>query len=442
MRKFLLYLWIAGIITGCDPGATTVYYLDSQNGNDSNPGLTPGLPWKSLSRTNEIVLKPGDQVLLKAGSRFSGSLTFKNAGGSLKAPVILGVYGKGKAYIQSFDSAAVIIENAFGFVCRNLVVTGSGRLNSNKTDGLFIKGSRNIEIDSVEASGYLYSGIHVKGGSHIKIAGVYAHDNGFSGIYAESGEPEYGTDGSKFKTMHSVEIGNCKAENNPGCPAITDNHSGSGILIAGVVNGYIHHCEAMNNGWDMPREGNGPVGIWAYMCDSVVIENCFSHDNKTSEHGKDGGGFDFDGGIRYSVMQNNISANNEGAGYGIFQYAGATEWKGNVMRNNTSYNDGVKNSRSGIFMWCDPVAQPMRDFEAYNNTVVTCFEHAVSFEPGDYEGFIFSKNVFLINGNQDGFIFGNFKGARFSQNIYSAFNMPASVEYDTAAVLIPFKNLR
>ena len=40
---------------------------------------------------------------------------------------------------------------------------------------------------------------------------------------------------------------------------------------------------------------------------------CFSHDNKTSPEGLDGGGFDFDGGITNSLMQYNLAMNNEGA---------------------------------------------------------------------------------------------------------------------------------
>ena len=68
-----------------------------------------------------------------------------------------------------------------------------------------------------------------------------------------------------------------------------------------------------------PVKAMVPVGIWAYQSDSITIQYCYSHDNHTSEKGKDGGGFDFDGGTTNSVMQNNFSANNEGAGYGLFQ---------------------------------------------------------------------------------------------------------------------------
>ena len=136
------------------------------------------------------------------------------------------------------------------------------------------------------------------GGKNLRVTNVYAHDNGFSGINVESdGQDSGGLEGSGAKSFRNLYIANCVADNNPGCPEVKNNHSGNGILIGGVTNGTIEFCEAMNNGWDMPREGNGPVGIWAYQSDSITIQYCYSHDNKTSEIGKDGGGFDFDGGI-------------------------------------------------------------------------------------------------------------------------------------------------
>ena len=197
-----------------------------------------------------------------------------------------------------------------------------------------------------------------------------------------------------------------------------NNHSGNGILIGGVTNGLIEYCEAMNNGWDMPRDGNGPVGIWAYQSDSITIQYCYSHHNKTSTKGKDGGGFDFDGGITNSVMQYNYSAHNEGAGYGIFQYAGATAWTNNTIRYNTSYNDGSKNGKCGILMWCDPSAIPMKGFKAHQNTIVNDQGYCVNFEPGNYPDFIFENNRFSLTVPSDRFIGGSFTGAIFRKNLY------------------------
>jgi hypothetical protein len=51
---------------------------------------------------------------------------------------------------------------------------------------------------------------------------------------------------------------------------------------------------AYKNGALNSSPGGGPVGIWTYDADSVVIRNCTSHDNLSLKN--DGGGFDLDGG--------------------------------------------------------------------------------------------------------------------------------------------------
>ncbi len=77
----------------------------------------------------------------------------------------------------------------------------------------------------------------------------------------------------------------------------------------------------------MPRIGNGPVGIWAYEADSVIIQHCISYKNKTSKGGEDGGGYDLDGGTTNSVIQYCYPMKTREALFGIFRYAGAGEWR-------------------------------------------------------------------------------------------------------------------
>jgi len=188
------------------------------------------------------------------------------------------------------------------------------------------------------------------------------------------------------------------AENNAGNPAILDNHSGSGILVGHVTNATIEYCEAMGNGWDMPRPGNGPVGIWGYESDRLTIQYCFSHDNKTSPEGLDGGGFDFDGGITNSLMQYNLAMNNEGAGYGLFQFGGATEWNNNIVRYNVSINDGIKNSHAGIYVWCDPYNKdvPLCETKVHDNLIISNQGYSISFNTGFSSGLEFANNTFIL----------------------------------------------
>jgi len=397
---------------------TKKFYIDAAKGNDQNNGSSPQKAFQSIARLNSLPLIGGEQLLFKGGQQFNGSLKLTGVHSTVKVPLIISTFGSGRAIIVSGDSTAILATDCTFLTINNLNIEGSGRLKGNKTNGIDFLEVKHGTIDNVKTSGYLYSGIQVTGGSDIRIMNVNASNNGFCGINVLSSAKEYGTDGSSFKTVKRVYIGHCIAENNPGCPAITDNHSGNGILMGGVTNGLIEYCEAMNNGWDMPREGNGPVGIWAYMSDSIVIQHCYSHHNKTSPKGKDGGGFDFDGGMTNSVLQYNLSANNEGGGYGMFQYAGATEWSKNIIRYNISYNDGTKNGKCGIFMWCDPAATPMKQLKAYNNTIVNNQGYGVNFEPGNYLDFVFGNNLYVLTVSSDCFVGGKFSGATFNRNLY------------------------
>ena len=161
---------------------------------------------------------------------------------------------------------------------------------------------------------------------------MYAADNGAA---VSVPVPEW-----KKKDCSNIRISYCKAENNAGDPTNFTNHSGNGIMVGHCKNVTIEYCTATNNGWDMPRKGNGPVGIWCFEADSVIIQHCISYKNKTSPGSADGGGFDMDGGVTNSIIQYCLSYENEGSAFGIFQYDGAGKWNNNTIRYCISENDG------------------------------------------------------------------------------------------------------
>lgn len=411
-----ILFWLALLMFGCTP-APSHFYVDAQLGDDANPG-TLKKPFKTIEKINSLHLKEGNAVLFAGSQTFDGTLRIKGLTGTKEQPITIGSYGMGRAILNGGTGNSILADSCFWLQVKNITLTGNGRLKGNTGSGIEFRRVQNCTIDSIEASGFLWSGVKVVGGKNLRITNVFAHDNGFSGINVESdGQDAGGLEGSGSKSFRNLYISNCVAENNPGCPEVKNNHSGNGILIGGVTHGTIEYCEAMNNGWDMPREGNGPVGIWAYQSDSIAIQYCYAHDNHTSEKGKDGGGFDFDGGMTNSIMQYNFSANNEGAGYGLFQYYGASVWKNNIIRNNISYNDGRKNSQAGFLMWISEGSPKLiSNCQIYENTVVNCYGHAVSFEPGDYPGFDFRNNVFVITGHSVSFVNGRYSGATFAHN--------------------------
>ncbi|TMI80588.1 MAG: right-handed parallel beta-helix repeat-containing protein, partial [Bacteroidetes bacterium] len=179
----------------------------------------------------------------------------------------------------------------------------------------------------------------------------------------------------------NIKIVNCRADNNPGDPSNLQNHSGNGILVGNCRNVLIDYCTASNNGWDMPRIGNGPVGIWAYEADSVVIQHCIAYRNKTAKGAADGGGFDLDGGVTNSIIQYCLSYENWGSGYGIFQYDGADKWYNNTVRYCVSINDGlVTDHACGMLIWNGSnVGSDFTRFQAYNNVFYNDKKYAFAF---------------------------------------------------------------
>ncbi|WP_221392581.1 hypothetical protein [Dyadobacter sp. NIV53] len=54
--------------------AGTTYYVDDKNGNDSRNGTSTATAWKSVSKTNSVIFKPGDKILFRAGGSWTKQL--------------------------------------------------------------------------------------------------------------------------------------------------------------------------------------------------------------------------------------------------------------------------------------------------------------------------------------------------------------------------------
>ncbi len=195
----------------------------------------------------------------------------------------LSSYDDSPAIIDGANESALKATTCNDLTVRNLIFVGSGRKAGNAADGVVVVDSNGLRIDRVEVTGFRGGGLQLEGIRNARISHVHAHENGSAGISV-----------GYHKRSSQVRIDHCIAENNPGDPSNLTNHSGNGIVVAATDDATIEYCQAFNNGWDMPRKGNGPVGIWVWDVDRAIIQHCISHDNKSP--GDDGGGFDLDGG--------------------------------------------------------------------------------------------------------------------------------------------------
>lgn len=171
----------------------TVYYVNSVTGSNHNSGASKASAFKTLSAVESLKLKPGDSVLLAAGSVFNEQFDLKHSG-SVSAPIKIGSYGTGAAPvihssndgIHSSHISNVVIENikishiggaaiyaasASNWTVRNVTVDNTGL--SGKPGSLTFQTGQNITIENSKISG-------VHGGDGIwmqKVNGVHILNN-------------------------------------------------------------------------------------------------------------------------------------------------------------------------------------------------------------------------------------------------------------------------
>ena len=364
------YVFNKRIQGGVERGGTK-YYI-SPNGNDANNGTSQTNAWKTIEKVNQIEFKPGDEILFESGKTFEGNLSFdSNDVGTPINPILIATYGNEQATIAAGDGNGLLVQNSMGFDISNLNFVGSGQKINQNSGIVFINDLvgeiklDTVRIRSVRAQGFgghgiLFWGNNGKSGfRNILIENSESHDNRVSGVYVLG---SYSITSGKY-AHENVVVRSVKAYKNSGIPGLKRQNTGSGIVLSDVDGGLIERSVAYENGWLCDSKQGGPVGIWAWDVNNVVIQHNESFDNRTG--GKsDGGGFDLDGGARNSVMQYNYSHGNDGAGFLVMQFTNGRLQTSNVVRYNISRNDGQKNSYGGILIWGD-----VRDSQIYNNTV-------------------------------------------------------------------------
>jgi hypothetical protein len=349
-----LFLTFSFLLSAAASNATS-YYVSS-GGNDANTGKSSGTPWKTIDKVNATDFLDGDIILFQGGITFSGTISKSNLTG-----VTFSSYGFGKAIISSGINHGIYLTDCKRINIKNLVIKGSGYMASKiDVNGLYVTVSNkatanydNIVVDNIETYGYGGYGAYFSsendsyGFQNVTVTNSLFHDNGIGGFSV--GGNRYNVAGSN-KILHSnIYVGTSKAYNNYGRSDVTTNWSGSGILISATNKGVVEYCEAYENGKDNNSPIVGPVGIWIDQSKYVVIQHCISHHNHGGLSQTDGGGFGLNGGSYGSAIQFCDSYDNDGYGYGFIQRETSLVWSNDTVRNCTSTNDAINNTKYGSF---------------------------------------------------------------------------------------------
>lgn len=331
----------------CSLGRTT-YYVDSQKGSDKNDGTLPEKAWKTLDRVNTTVYAPGDKILFRGGTSYTGQLK-PNGSGKSGSPIIIDKFGQGPRPRIDGQGAVLdtlLLENVEYWQVSNLEITNLGSTRADWRTGVRVL---------ADSCGTLHQ-IHLKN--------LYVHDvNGSLDKSKEGCGIFWQCKGNVPSRFNDLLIENCRlvrTDRNGICgrSSFTDRSGNWFPSLNVVIRGNLIEdcggdcikpwgCKGCLVEYNIVHGGRQrcddyAAGIWPWSSDDTVIQfNEVSH----IKGAKDGQGFDSDYNCRNSLFQYNYSHDNDG-GFMLICGPAVSSWSvgtiGTIIRYNISQNDKAR----------------------------------------------------------------------------------------------------
>lgn len=378
----------------------TTYYVDSRSGNDDHQGSSPSTAWKTLAKVNATVFSPGDSILFKSGSTWTGQLWPKGSGAEGR-PIMIDKYGgAAKPVINGSGEAedAVLLKNQEYWEIQNLEITNTGQ-------GAAPRRGAHVVADNYGEMHHIYlrslsihdvNGIDsdkVNGGIHYSAIGdtkpsrfvdLRIEDNHINHV-DRSGIFGWSTHWVRSKWYPSLGV---VIRNN-----VLDDIGGDGIVNV-ATDGAVVEFNLVSHASQRSQDYN--VGIWPWSADNTVVQFNEVYGTR-GQH--DAQGFDSDWNSRNTIIQYNYSHDNEG-GFLLICNEGSQSPQvsagntGTIVRYNISQNDhhrGIK------------LSGPVKNTLIYNNTIyVGKGENVDVVLHTDWTGWAtdtyFYNNIFYVEG--------------------------------------------
>lgn len=295
------------------PAHAETYYLNVLSGNDAFGGTSEAQPWRSLARMRDVALRPGDRVLLAAGSVWKEPLTITRSG-KADAPIIVGVSGTGprpRIEAGGISPHGVAVINAEYVTVSGLEVTNDAPQPAQRFGVLVSAENRGV----------------TRG---IRISDMYIHDVRGLNDRKDNGGIVFSATGKKRATrFHDliIERNIVWRVDRSGIAGISDRVTfldwfpsdgvvirdnylddigGDGIVPRGTDGALIEHNIVYRAGSRAPGYN---AGIWQWSTDNSLIQLNEAAYTRTRY---DGQGFDSDFNSRRTTLLYNYSHDNAG----------------------------------------------------------------------------------------------------------------------------------
>ena len=413
-----------------DEGNT--YYI-SNEGDDSNDGLSEATPWKTISKINEAFandnnggwIAPGDKVLFRRGDVFYGNLHVNRSGTedalieissygdeNLEYPIISGSGGTitGGDYFQAismvnsshmlvnkiwvkndrkdgsrytygeYQSFGIkVVANKWGGIVRNIKFRD---LKVSDVFGIVIPPPS--EFNALNATGIRFEGEAFEEDKEVAIHDVlvencYFTHVGKAGVWAVHKGPKDANDDGFNKNQNFI---------------IRNNHfhntGGSGVILSKVNNALVENNDFDHTGFssdEEPRLAGRGSGMWVWSTSNVIAQ----YNRSYSVRGpNDSYGMHIDFGNKNIIYQYNYSEDSAG---GFVEILGDNI--NSTYRFNVSVNDGLRETNHGNTLWVSPYAGTGNSISSDYNYI---YNNSIYLDDGKTPDiFLRGKNTYVYN---------------------------------------------
>ncbi|MDR1091379.1 MAG: right-handed parallel beta-helix repeat-containing protein [Prevotella sp.] len=449
---------VAPAIPAVDDSDYTIYYVDSQAGDDTNDGLGENKPFKSLSKITYLEKTPKMKVLLKSGSVFSGNLILKELKGTPEKPFILDIYGGTERPTINGSGDQVILIQDENLRVRNIRLTNKSGTRGIRIQALTAGAKKNIGIsgcciEEVNWAGTTpFIGVNPANLNVRDICSDERFNKEFGGIIVEafttkevgpgwyenlyitnnrihqvartailitnkwgqrdkqgSGYNEYDNDGNKWYPNRNVVI-----QGND-----ISYVGGDGVILMGSTHSRIDHNKCFYANF-LGRTGHASAGLWPYSSTETVMQYNEAAYTQFANGSADGEGLDIDVACKNTIVQYNYVHHNAGGGLLICNTKDA-DHEGTVVRNNVFLHNSC--TWKGNMM---TVSSGVGKTEVYNNLVVVSNSYPMVLFSDDWanaghsKDFTFRNNIFVSEDYTTAkFSISDIDNCVFNNNVYS-----------------------
>lgn len=349
------------------------YYVDSVNGDDYESGTSPQSAWKSMSKINATTFQPGDNILLKAGSAWTGQFHPKGSG-SEGMPIIIDRYIDGRNEHarplirgQGLITNVIYLYNQEYWEIKNIEVTNFLQGDTSLKRGVYIKAKDFGTVHHIHLQNLLIHDINGdltdkdNGGIFCEITGN-AKPTKFDDLLIDDCHI-YDVDRTGISNSSSWETRTFTTSTNwyPSTNVvIRDNlieRAGNNGLIVRVCDGALIEHNIFRQ---CSLKGSGNA-MFPFNCDNTLVQYNEACQTVYNPGDADASGFDSDYRCKNSIFQYNYSHDNDHGFMLVCCQGGPSRFNdGTVVRYNISQNDG-----GNVFR----ISGQTTNTQIYNNTI-------------------------------------------------------------------------